>query len=357
MKTKIEAIENAPVKKVNLTVPGTENKTVEVMYKKHFVPGQGVELKLYHTPEKQIQLAKGYVDFVEQVMNSGQGSLKKSMVEGTPGSGGYLVFDEYVNELLAFARLNSFALQKCRVIDVGSDTIHIPAEDTSVAVAWKTETTAAGETTPAVTEVAFAPVKLTAYSMASNEFLADSAIDVVSWLTGLFAEAIGQELDDQVINGDASASDPFTGLANDANVVDSTGTMNLAHLHDVFAKMPPNKIAGSEFLFHRAIYYPNILGLVDAANNSIYPPTVATPNSLWGYPVFMSEKAPSTLANGSACAYFGNFKNYIIARRQAAGSLDVDIYGKFLENMTRFRTVSRWHGKPWNGSAFIKLVY
>lgn len=356
MKAKIESIENAPAKEVTLPVPGT-TKTVDLMYKKHYVPGQGAKLKLHHTPEKQEVLAKGYIDFVQNILKNGQASLKTAMNEGTPGEGGYLVFDEYVNELLAFARLQSFALQKCRVIDVASDVIHIPAEDTSVSVAWKAETVAAGASDPTVTEVKLEPERLTAYSTASNEFLADSAIDVVSWLTDLFSEAIGQELDDQVINGDASASDPFTGLANDANVVDSTGTLDLAHLTDALSKLAPNKVAGAEFLFHRLVYYPYIVGAKDTAGNAIYPPTVATPNALWGFPVFMSEKAPYTLTNGSTVGYLGNFNNYIIARRMAAGSLDVDIYGKFLEYQTRFRTVSRWHGKPWSGSAFVKLVY
>ena len=356
LKDRIETLEKAPAKKVDLTVPGTD-KTVEVMYKKKFVPNKGEVLKLYHTPEKQVAVAKGFIDWVDGIMEGREMSLRKAMNEGTPGDGGYMVFDEYVSELLAFARLQSFALQECRVLDVGSDVIHIPAEENSVAVAWKAEQIAAAESNPTVAELKLEPERLTAYSTLTNELLEDSEFDVVSWLTGLFAEAIGQEIDDQVLNGDESGTDPFAGILNCSTIVDSTGTLNIAHLTDVLSKVPPNKIGNAKFMFHRLVYYPHILGMTDTAGNAIYPPTVATPNSLWGFPVLGSEKMPSSIANGKVVGLFGNFMNYIIARRKAAGALDVDIYGKFLENMTRFRTVSRFHGKPWNCTGMVQLIY
>lgn len=356
LKARIEALENTPKKKIDLSVPGTDKK-VEVMYKKTYVPNKGEVLKLYHTPEKQVTLAKGFIDWVEGVQEGKEMSLRKAMNEGTPADGGYTVFDEYISELLAFARLTSFALQECRVIDVGSDVIHIPTEATSVSTAWKAETIAAAESNPTVGELKLEPEKLTAYSTITNELLEDSEFDLVSWLTGLFAENIGQELDDQVLNGDESGTDPFAGILNCSTIVDSTGTLNIAHLTDVLSKVPPNKINNAKFMFHRLVYYPHILGMTDTAGNAIYPPTVASPNSLWGFPVLGSEKMPSTIANGQVVGLFGNFMNYIIARRKAAGALDVDIYGKFLENMTRFRTVSRWHGKPWDCTGMVQLIY
>ena len=357
MKEKIEAIENSPAKKAKVLVPGSETKTVDVMYKKRFVPGQGAVLKLFHTPEKQEVLAKSYIDFVQDVVEKGQGSLRKAMVEGTPASGGYMVFDEYVNELMGFARLSSWALNECRIMDIASKTVHLPKEGDAVSVAWKAETIAAAESNPTVGEVQFAPDRLTAYSTVSNELLEDSAFDIVSWLTSLFAEAIGQKIDTGVISGAATAgSDPFTGLANQSDIVDSTGTLNITHLTDVITKLPVNKMAGAKFLFHRLIY-KQLLDIQGGDSANVYLPNGMLPKEFYGYPVILAETAPSTLANGNAVGYFGNFKNYIIARRMAAGSLDVDIYGKFLEYMTRFRTVSRWDGRMWNGTGMVRIVY
>lgn len=356
LKARLEAIENSPVRKGNVLIPG-EKKTVEVMYKKKYLPGQGATLKLYHTPEKQNILAKRYIDFIEKIQRNGQASFKAAMQESTDSEGGYLVFDEYVNELLAFARLNSFALNKCRVIDVGSDRIHIPAENASVSVAWKAEEIAAGASDPTVADVQLDPERLTAYSTVSGELLEDSEIDIVSWLTDLFGEAVGQELDDQVLNGDASATDPFTGILDaSCAATDSTGTLNAVHIAAAITALAANKTNGAEFLFHRLIY-KDIMTLADTAGQLIFPPSVASPTALWNYPVFMSEKMAYTKTGGLPVGIFGNFKNYIIARRKAAGSLDIDIYGKFLENQVRFRTVSRWHGKPWNCGAFVRLIY
>jgi len=356
LKNKIEALENAPAKKVDLIVPGTDNKTVEVMYKKRYVPNQGISLKLYHTPEKQNVLAKSYIDFVSDILNQGQGSLRKAMNETTDTAGGHLVFDEYVNELLAFARESSFALQRCRVIDVGSDVINIPSEDGAVSVAWKAEGVAATESNPTVGNVKFEPERLTAYSTASNELLEDSEFDIVSWLTDLFAEAIGQELDNQVINGASSASSPFDGILVNADVVDSTGYLDISHIADVMTKMKANRSNNAMFLFHRLIY-KEIITMTDGDGRYLFPPTVATPNSLYQIPIVLSEKMPATLNDLDKVGIYGNLKNYIIARRKQAGSMDIDIYGKFLEYQTRFRTVSRWHGKPWSGDAFVKMIY
>ena len=355
LKVQIEKLENTPAKKTTLIVSG-DNKTVEVMYKKHYIPGQGETLKFYHTPEKQNVLAKGYINFVSDILQNGQGSLRKAMNEGTDSAGGYMVFDEYVSELLAFARDQSFALTKCRVINIGSDVVKIPSEANSVSVTWKGEAIAAAESNPTVGEVKLEPEKMTAYSTCSNELLEDSEFDIVSWLTDLFAEAIGQELDNQVINGASSSASPFEGLDTNSDVVDSTGSLDVAHITDVLTKIKANRSAGAEFLFHRLVY-KEILTMQDGNSRYLFPPTVATPKSLYQVPILLSEKMPSTLSDLATVGFFGNLKNYLITRRKQAGSLDIDIFGKFLEYQTRFRTVSRWHGKPWNGAAFVKLVY
>lgn len=352
-KTQIEKLENAPEKKVSVTVPGDQFKKVELIHKGYNLYNQGNVLALSKDTEKREILAKGFIDMIT-AKNEGL-SLSKAINESTPGDGGYMVFDEYISELLAFARLKSFALQKCRVIDVGSDVIHIPAENTSVEVKFKGETIAADESNPTVTEVKLEPERLTAYSTATNEMLDDSEFDVLSWLSDLFGESIGQKLDNEVINGAASSASPFTGLIDCAGIVDSTGSLDMTHIADVITALPDNKSVGAEFLFHRVIY-KDILIMKDVANQAVFPPSVATPKELWGYNVWLSESMPYTKGVLDKIGLFGNMKNYIIARRKAAGSLDVDIYGKFLENMTRFRTVSRWHGKPWNCGAFVQLI-
>lgn len=122
---------------------------------------------------------------------------KATMTEGTGSTGGYLVPEEFTNELLAFARLQSLGLRYCRVWPMSEMIRTVPVESTGVSVAWTSEGSAATETEPTVGEVTLTAKKLDAFGVVTNELLADSAIDIVSWLTQLFAEAIGQELDNQ----------------------------------------------------------------------------------------------------------------------------------------------------------------
>lgn len=354
MKNKIEAIENSPVKSTKLIVPGS-NKLVDVNYKGYYVPGQGTQLKMFVKPELQETLAKAFINLISK--RSDSYSLKAALNETTDAQGGYLVFEEYMNEILAFARLQSFALTECRVIDTARELLNIPAENASVSVTWKAEGIAAAESEPTVTNIELKPSKLTAYSIASNEMLEDTSFDILSWLTSLFAESIGQEIDNQVINGGHAAASPFMGLLNaNAGCTDSTSTNGISFevMANVVNSLAPNKVQGSKLLLHR-LNYANILKMEDSAGNALFHPSMPMPQSLWGYPVLLSEKMTSTGADGDYVAIFGNFKNYLIARRKVAGSLDIDIYGKFLEYQTRFRTVSRWDGMPWNGTAFVRV--
>jgi HK97 family phage major capsid protein len=279
--------------------------------------------------------------------------MTKDLSGGVADTVGYLVFPEYVNEILAFARLKSLALQDCRVINVGTDTIYIPTESTSVNVYWVNEASQLTQSEPVVGQLTLTPKKLAAFSVLSNELLADSSFDVVSWLTELFAEAIAMELDNQIFNGMA-----FTPLiSNISQSVTAAGTLTVAKLADLIDGIPSNKAMDAKLYMHRN-GFKLIRGLKDDGNNAIYSPaTSQKPNSVWEVPVVLNEMFPSdTTASVSPIMVYGNLKNYIIASRKTGVTLEADPYGLFTKDQTRFRVVTRYHGAPWNTSGFAKMI-
>jgi HK97 family phage major capsid protein len=71
----------------------------------------------------------------------------------------------------------------------------------------------------------------------------------------------------------------------------------------------------------------------------------------------MSEKI-STADTGAGCIFglFGDFSKYIIGRRVGAMSLELDPYGLFDSDQTRFRMISRWALTLGRETAFTKII-
>lgn len=356
-KNQIEKLQKDTMKKIFLPVPGTDIK-VPAMYKGRRIDGLGAGVGV--APEYKEAFAKMYIDLFEMRFKQGRGAIEvatdymtKDLSGGVADTVGYLVFPEYVNEILAFARLKSLALQDCRVINVGTDTIYIPTESTSVNVYWVNEASQLTQSEPVVGQLTLTPKKLAAFSVLSNELLADSSFDVVSWLTELFAEAIAMELDNQIFNGMA-----FTPLiSNISQSVTAAGTLTVAKLADLIDGIPSNKAMDAKLYMHRN-GFKLIRGLKDDGNNAIYSPaTSQKPNSVWEVPVVLNEMFPSdTTASVSPIMVYGNLKNYIIASRKTGVTLEADPYGLFTKDQTRFRVVTRYHGAPWNTSGFAKMI-
>lgn len=346
LEERLVALEAIPTKTIKI-VEEPEEKVVDYKGRKLSTLGQTLNLR----PEIKDDVSKMFIDFLETAMKNG----KAAMNEGTTTQGGYMVFDEYISELLAFARLTSMALTDARVINVSSDSIHIPYEDTSVSVAWLNEAASITQSEPTVGELNLTPKKLAAYSISSNELLADSEFDVVSWLTSLYAEAIGQEFDNQMFNGST-----WTGIvsASGINTVETTTNTTAGIDVDLFAQaltsLAVNKSAGAQFYMHRN-GFRYVLALEDDAGNNIWSPGQGPFGSIWGVPVKMPEAFPSGVTGNDVIGIYGNLSHYIIAMRKSLISLDVDPFGAFLTDQTRFRGIVRAHGAPWNASAFTQI--
>lgn len=357
-KQMVEKLQAESQKRVKLAVPGT-NILTPAVYKGRRIDGMGSVFGV--APEYKEEIAKMYIDLLEMRMKNNRGAIQvaadyltKDLSEGTADAVGYLVFPEYIAQVLAFARQQSTALQDCRVINVGTDTVYIPMEATSVNVYWVNEAAPLTQSEPVVGQLTLTPKKLAAFSVLSNEVLADANFDLVSWLTQLFAEAIAIELDSQVFNGTA-----FTGLitAITSSAIDCAGTVTMAKLSDLIDGIPAHKATGAKLYMHRN-GFKKIRVLEDTEGNAIYSPATAVkPMSVWEVPIVLNEQFPNTVTNDDVIAVYGNLNNYIIAARKTGVTLEADPYGLFTKDQTRFRVVTRYHGAPWNTSGFAKMIF
>lgn len=354
-RAKIEKLEKEPVQS-KIVVPGT-TQMVDVMYRGYNLRDQGLTVQIAD-PEKKERYAKFMLDII-RAEYFGDVEAKAALNEGTASQGGYLVPDEFFNEIMAFARLQSDFLKDCRIINMSGDTMKIPAESSNVSVAWAAEAATLSQSEPTFAEVELNPKKLGAFSVASQELLEDSAFDIVSLLTEQYAEAIATEIDTRVLQ--AGNSSTFTGaLSGAGNTVTQSATGGWAghsadDLSNMIAQLASNKIAGAKFYFSRTgFHYTRVLK--DSQNNYIFAqPGNGVPGSVWEYPYVVTEGMPSTNSTGNYIALFANMRYYGLGVRRLGMNLAMDPYGLFTKDQVRFKMTVRIQGKPLLSGGLVAL--
>jgi HK97 family phage major capsid protein len=284
---------------------------------------------------------------------------KASLAEGAAGTGGDLVPDEYQWDIVQLARSRAFMLQLCRVVPMTSDVMYIPTEATLASVNWKAEAAILSQGEPTFSHVTLTARKATAYAISSNELLQDSRIDIASILTEQFAYGIALDIDNQVLNG---TGNPFSGLLVDgvltSNIVTLAGSMStitVTKLSEMIYKLSEADTANARWVISRLALH-NIRGMVDSTNRPIMQPlSESTPSTILGFPWQVSEKIANSDTASAISSIFGDWSKMIIGRRIGAMALEVDPYGLFDYDETRFRMISRWAFVLGRETALAKL--
>lgn len=340
----VEEMKKAAGKKVNLIIPG-EGITKEFIYKGYDLREQ---MQKFDMPnDRKERHAKFLIDLIN----------KTAMTEASAGGGGYLVPDEYEMDLQALARLQSIALQDCRIWNMGTDTLRIPAENGAVTVDWASaEADPNNASEPTVTEIVLATKRLGAYSTTSNELLEDSAIDITGWLTELFAEAQGQEIDNQVFNGTTFTSDLHGGCGTTISGVTAISSLTFTQFSNAIAQLEEVRAVGAKFYFNKSVAH-YVRTMVDASNRLIYQmPTAGNPGNIYGYPAVQVPKMTAAPTAGQQVFVFGNLqKGYALGRRRGM-TMSVNPYILMKEHQTQFINSSRWDGAIALSGALVEFV-
>jgi HK97 family phage major capsid protein len=296
LKAKVEALKNQK-KEVELT--GSGNKKVKV-YRGWDMTSQGLQMKdVIADEDLKDRLAKHVIDVVEKAKSMNGSKTIEGLQEGTASEGGYLVPDEFDNTVLAFARRDSVALDPANGISMYNmkrDTLKIPAELTSVSVAWTAEEADATLTKPSFAEVTLTAYRLDGYVAVTNELLEDSIDDVVSRLMSQFGEAIGTEIDNQVFNGTGS---PMAGILPNAglsyNSTDAT-TSGIYVNEDDWAKIVytlPIKVRKGAKWYLPTGSIATMLNTDDSGSNRIFSLERGDVPKILGYPVIEVSNLPA----------------------------------------------------------------
>jgi HK97 family phage major capsid protein len=355
LKSKVETLEKAPALQAPAIISSAKHLGYDLrkqgkVLREKMVGKAGFEA--LNSEENIDKLSKFFIDVIRG---------KASMQVGTDSEGGYTVPIEYQSDLIQLARDQFFALRECDVLNMSHSQLYVPKEATLASVAWTNEETAATQGEPTFGQLALTAKKLDGLAIVSNELLQDSVVDIVSLLAEQFSYAINQELDKQALQGTGvPCSGLMKGVVTSNSVTMATGSAHFSmitadHISNVIALLSTGYLANAKFVFGRnAAHY--IRSLKDSQGRPIYAfPSAAVPGTIYGYPYIMSDQAINTSAVSTVEVLFGNLKAFKIGRRVGAMTLEVDPYGKFAENQTRFRVVTRWALGVGNEKAFSVL--
>lgn len=307
--------------------------------------------------------------FIKAVFQKDAQSLAafKALTEGTGSAGGFVVPEEFASEVNRVVEDFGLVPKLARIFPMKADTLNVPRLSATVSVSYPGEATAGTQSQPTFEQVVLASKSCVGITPMSNELLADASISVVDLLVELFAEAIAGMMDQQ---GLAGTGTPFTGILTDAGVTvvqpangggfsTFTGAATPDQARTLISNIKPWALQGAAFIMHRTVW--GLMQTVKASTGGDYFISAANPvvintgaqgfptamaGTLWGYPVYLSDKMPSTTAVSTKFIIFGNLKNLYVGMRQEMGvsiSQEGTVGGVslFETNMSAVRVVSR----------------
>jgi HK97 family phage major capsid protein len=284
--------------------------------------------------------------------------------ETVPSDGGFLVTQDFSNELLTEVFKTGVLAPLCRRIQISgnSNSIKINGfDETSRASTrfggivgyWKDEAALKTASKPKFRQIELSLKKLIGLCYASDELMADvSVLDAV--LRAAFASEIRFQLDDAILNG-TGAGQPL-GILNSGCLVSvdkETGQKAATIVSENIFKMWSRLLPGSEV---NAVWLVNKNTLpqlfqmslaVGTGGVPVYMPANAMAGqpyqSLMGRPVITVEQCPTLGTVGDII--LADLGGYILAEKGGIQS-DMSIHVQFIYDESVFRFVYRVDGQP-----------
>jgi HK97 family phage major capsid protein len=319
--------------------------------------------------ETRQEMAKYFCLFIRAAVHQDPAAYRKfhETYKGTTTDIGdtgnvFPIADIVDSEILAYARESSVILRDARIWDMTTDKQSFPTETGTSNVYWGNTSV---EAAPTIDEVQLDADELSAYAAVKNATMADARSDIVSWLTESFAEAIGQGLDKAAFIGDGEGlyggvSGLLSAKCGKSVVMSGSTAFSMisgTHLSSMIAAIDGLRKQGAKFYMNGAILH-FVRNLRDSNQAPIFINNIgeAVSGTIWGYPYQEVITMPSTSGANTAFVVYGNMKHFAIGRRLQVASLQVDPYGLWTTNRTRFKIYNRWALKLALPNAFCRLM-
>lgn len=276
------------------------------------------------------------------------GSEQKALSEGLDTAGGFLVPPDVQAEVLVRTAQMSVMRRLARVQNTSRDMLQWPMVQAAAATAgglasgggsifssgfvggWVGETPAFSDTDPAFGMFNVPIRKLRVATKLSNDFVADSAVNILAFLAQNGAENMALVEDYGFIAGNGGPLQP-RGILNSgaatadlegstANLIlNATGAGTSQKIISMAYVLPAQYAGRASWLFSRNSE-GKIRALSDTNGRPLWPVATgsgfaAAPSELMGSPVYNSDFIPNDGTDANKVAVYGDFSAYIIGQR------------------------------------------
>ncbi|MGY0270946.1 phage major capsid protein [Limosilactobacillus fermentum] len=247
-------------------------------------------------------------------------NVMNALKEGSDSDGGYLVPDEFENQLIQKLHQENVLRSISHVIQTSSGDHKIPVVASEGTASWLDEEAAYTESNSSFGQVTLGAHKLGTLIKVSDELLNDSAFDLTSYISTEFARRLGDSEEEAFLTGNGTGRP--TGILNDSNgakdgvTAAAADAITFDELIDLFYSLKEPYRKNAVFLMNDSTVKA-VRKLKDQNGQYIWQPSVqlGTPDMILNRPVFTSQYMP-TLSAGNKIALFGDFSYYWIADRQ-----------------------------------------
>ena len=243
---------------------------------------------------------------------------QKTMSEGTPADGGYLVPTEVSDFIITLARDGSVAMRDARRITMSRDKMEFPRELTGLTFQKIAENSTISGSNPTLDQVALDTDLYGLITSASIQLVSDSAYDLTSHILGLAGNALASTVDTAVFYGTDFASSVFGSASNTVTCASGVGTaVSYDNILEAEADLKASYLSGAKFYLHRSeLRY--VKKVKDDLGAYILVNSMTGQTGINGYPYELVEAltASASISADTAFMAFGNLQNYYLGLRQ-----------------------------------------
>ncbi|MCL2604316.1 MAG: phage major capsid protein [Defluviitaleaceae bacterium] len=237
---------------------------------------------------------------------------------GEDTSGGYLVPEEFANELIIALEEQNIFRQIARIVRTSSDKLKVPVATAVGTASWIDENEVIPESESTFSQITLNAYKLGTMMRSSTELVEDSAFNIQSYIAQEFARRIGSREEEAFCLGDGTGKPTgiFGGTGGAQEGASATTTINFDNMIDLFYSLKPPYRNRAVFLVNDSTM--KVLRKIKSGDGQyIWQPSVKekTPDTILGRPVYVSPYAPE-MAEDAYPVAFGDFNYYWIADRR-----------------------------------------
>jgi HK97 family phage major capsid protein len=306
-------------------------------------------------------------DFMKLLKSNGR-NVGKTLEESTSTAGGFLVPDEFQASVVMYDAPQAIVWPRANIFNMTTEKLGMPKLSqvstgtvdhfAGVVFSWTDEGGTKSETEPDFEFLELIVHELSGYTEITDTLIADSAINIMNFLTRLFRAAYMWITDKIFFDGDGAKkplgiiTDPATIKVNRI----TAGTVKWTDMINMDIALPAHFGQNAVWNINKSVWLT--LRNERDTNNALLFKEYAdvesgVPRAILGYPVVYSDNKTSAIGSKGDVT-LGDWQHYYVGNRMGL-RIDSSTHYQFRNNKTSVRIVGRLDGQAAQPKAFVIL--